>query len=158
MIIFQSSTLSEIYTIFFVSLIVNYLIDQDHKFNKKAKWYFKRTWIQEPFSIVLIALPLWAVISIFNKYFANCFFIIWVSHIIADYLCIFPARPLAPFNNRIIKPEGCGIFYPDALIFKTENEMRWKERVRRKGIRAVSENLFTGFLLPLLIIYLLIFY
>ncbi len=152
----QPKNISEITEILFISFLINYLIDQDHKLNKKAKWYFKRTWIQEPFSILLIAFPAYLLVSVFNKFFAACLLITWIAHIIADYLCVFPAKPLAPFNNKIIKPEGYGIFYPDTLIFSSENEIKWKARIKRKRIKAISENWFTAFLILLVLMKILV--
>lgn len=116
------------------SLIFSVFIDFDHYLNKNTPWYRRRTWIQEPFGFVIIGLPLAFLLSKVNEVFLFMIIIPYGSHIVLDYLCIFEAYPLAPFS-RIKKREGLGIFVP--------NSKEWKERVKAKKIKAISENWFT---------------
>jgi hypothetical protein len=118
------------------------LIDLDHKLNKKAPWYAKRTWIQEPLAIFIIALPLATLFSVIDKFFFVLILLLYVAHILLDYLCIFEAQPLAPFF-KIKKKEGLGIFIPDDLFRKSENSRKWTKRVKVKKIKGISENYFT---------------
>jgi len=133
------------------SLIFGILIDYDHKFNKKAPWYHKRTWIQEPFGFLIIGLPLSFILGKIDKIFFILVLIPYASHIFLDYLCIFETYPLAPFL-KIKKKEGLGIFIPDNLFIKSENTQKWARRVREKNIKGISENYFTLFNLIFLII------
>jgi len=136
------------------SLIFGVLIDLDHKINKKAPWYRKRTWVQEPLGFVFIGLPLAYLLSLIDK---NLFILVsipYLSHIFLDYLCIFETYPLAPFS-KIKKEEGFGIFIPDDLFIKSKNSKKWSERVKNKKIRRISENYFTIFNLILFTLVLL---
>ena len=136
------------------SLIFGILIDYDHIFNKKAHWYHKRTWIQEPFVFVLIGLTLAAILSLVKKIFFILVIVPFLGHIFLDYLCVHEACPLAPFS-KIKKKEGLGIFISDNLFVRSQNSKKWAERVKARNIEGVSENYFTLFNLVLLIIILL---
>ncbi len=136
------------------SLIFGVLIDYDYKFNRKAPWYHKRTWIQEPLGFILVGLPLAFILSLFNKNFFILVLAPYFSHVLLDYLCIFGTYPLAPFS-KIKKKEGFGIFIPDDLFIKSENPRNWTRRVKVKKIKGISENYFTIFNLILLITILL---
>ncbi|MGC8993666.1 MAG: hypothetical protein ACP5JK_02780, partial [Candidatus Aenigmatarchaeota archaeon] len=92
--------------------------------------------------IFLIALPLAILFSIINKLFFLLLLIPYTTHIFLDYLCVFEAKPLAPFS-KIKKKEGLGIFIPDELFRKSENSRKWTKRVKVKKIKGISENYFT---------------
>lgn len=142
------------------SLVFGVLIDLDHLFNKKAPWYLKRTWIQEPMGLLVIGIPLAFLLSLVDKSLFPLVLVPYGSHILLDYLCIFEARPLAPFFD-IRKKEGWGIFVPDDLFHRSENSRRWVMRVKSKGIKGVSENYFTVFNLIFLvsvIVYKIVFF
>ncbi len=132
------------------SLTFGVLLDLDHKFNKKAPWYHRRTWIQEPLGFIFIGLPLARLLSLIDKSFFILVSIPYLSHILLDYICIFETYPLAPFL-KVRKKEGIGIFIPDDLFVKSENSEKWIKRVKSKSINGVSENYFTLFNLVLLV-------
>ncbi|MHA1377017.1 MAG: hypothetical protein ACTSRG_01420 [Candidatus Helarchaeota archaeon] len=94
-----------------IILVFSNGLDLDHlyKFNSRPKNHL-RTFVQEPFGFLIIGVPsaillgcvlgpiyVWTVLSLYS------------NHIIADYLCIFDAYPLDPFNKKIVKREGMGI-------------------------------------------------
>jgi len=133
------------------SLVFGVLIDFDHVLNKKAPWYHKRTWVQEPLGLIIIGLPLAYALSLINRDFLILTLVPYSSHILLDYLCVFEACPLAPFSG-LKKREGLGVFIPDNLFAKSENTKRWAQRVREKNIRGVSENYFTAFNVALLVL------
>jgi len=132
------------------SLIFGVLIDCDHTLNKKSPWYHKRTWIQEPFGLVTIGLPLSFILGVIDKIFFILVLVPYATHVLLDYLCVFETFPLAPFS-KIKKREGLGIFIPDGLFIKSENSKRWARRIEEKNIRGISENYFTVFNLVFLI-------
>ena len=132
------------------SLLFGVLIDLDHKFNRRAPWYHKRTWIQEPLGFVLVGLPLALVLSLINKNFFILVLVPYFSQTLLDYLCVYEAYPLAPFS-KIKKKEGWGLFIPDNLLVKSENSRKWAERIKVKKIKGISENYFTIFNLILFI-------
>jgi len=128
--------------IFIFSLLFSNFLDLDHKLNKKAPWYKRRTWVQEPFGVILIGLPLAFLLSSINRNFFALVLIPYSSHVFLDYLCIFETSPLAPFW-RVRKKEGLGIFVPDNLFVKSENSLKWAKRVKIKKLKGISENYFT---------------
>ncbi len=136
------------------SLIFAIFIDYDQKFNKKAPWYHKRTWVQEPLGLIMVGLPLSFIFSMIDKIFFILVLIPYASHILLDYLCIFETYPLAPFL-KIKKKEGLGIFIPDNLFIKSENSKKWRKRIKEKNIKGISENYFTLFNFIFLIIVVL---
>lgn len=136
------------------SLVFGVLVDLDHMLNKDAPWYLKRTWIQEPTGLLLVGLPLALLLGMIDKSFIPLVLVPYGSHILLDYLCIFEARPLAPFLD-VRKREGLGIFVPDDPLHKSENSRRWAVRAKAMGVRGVSENYFTLFSLALLAFVLL---
>lgn len=140
------------------SLVFGVLIDLDHVVNKRAPWYHKRTWLQEPLGLIIVGLPLALVLSlVIEERLALLILVPYSSHILLDYLCVFEARPLAPFLS-LKKKEGWGLFIPDDPFVKTENSKRWARRVREKGIRGISENYFTVFNLLLLVLVIVVRY
>jgi hypothetical protein len=151
-LIFVDLTLGNILLILVFSLIFANLIDIDHFLNKKAPWYHKRTWIQEPFGVIFIGLPLAILLSFFNKIYFILVIVPYISHLILDYLCTYRTYPLSPFSNWE-KEEGKGIFFADNLFSKTRNSIKWQNRTNSRGI---SENYFTLFNFILLIFVILV--
>ncbi len=147
------SSVNILLTILF-SLIFGILIDYDHKFNKKAPWYHRRTWIQEPFGLIIIGLLLSFILGMIDKIFFILVLIPYASHIFLDYLCVFETYPFALFL-KIKKKEGLGIFIPDNLFIKSENSKKWMQRIKDKNIKGISENYFMLFNLIFLIIVVL---
>ena len=133
------------------SLVFGVLIDLDHEFNRRAPWYCRRTWVQEPTGLVILGLPLSFILGAVNKIFFALILIPYATHILLDYLCVFETRPLTPFL-KIRKREGTGIFIPDNLFIKSENSRKWARRVKSKNIRGISENYFTLFGLIFLVV------
>ena len=115
------------------SLVFSVLIDLDHWYKKiKRPWFARRTWIQEPPALFLIALPIALLLRFLNPSFFYLTLASFSSHILLDYLCVFKARPLAPFS-KLEKPEGFGIFVPATH--------KWRRRIKGK----ISENYFLIF-------------
>jgi len=125
--------------IFVFSVIFACLIDYAHhplilkKLKLKKPWYHRRTWIQELGGFISLGLPSAFILNYLNPTFCILVIMPYLSHIFLDYLCIFPAYPLAPFF-KIEKPEGYGIFVP--------RSEKWEKRIKAKKIRAISENYF----------------
>jgi len=126
------------------SLVFGVLIDYDHALNKKAPWYHKRTWIQEPLGLLFIGVPIALLLGLIDEVFRVLVLAPYASHILLDYLCVFEACPLAPLSD-IKKKEGWGIFVPGSLFFKSEDTERWAKRIKEKGIRGISEDYFIVF-------------
>ena len=129
------------------ALVFGVLVDLDHRFSR-GPWWHRRTWIQELTGLLLVGVPLSIA---FNALLPGSWAYIlppYASHVLLDYLCVFEARPLDPLP-RPLKREGLGIFYPDTF-WGSGNSDRWRRRVREKGYRAVSENLYTPAALALL--------
>lgn len=124
------------------ALVFGVLIDLDHKLNKNAPWYHKRTWVQEPLGLLIVGLPLACFLGFFDQQLFYAVLAPYASHVLLDYLCVFEAEPFAPLL-RIKKREGLGLFVPDDLFHRSINSARWKEKAENKGWRAISENYFT---------------
>jgi membrane-bound metal-dependent hydrolase YbcI (DUF457 family) len=122
------------------SMVFGVLIDLDHAFGDKP-WHLRRTWLQELGGFLVLGLPLALVLSRVNGEFFILVSVPYISHILLDYLCVFEARPLAPFSG-VKKKEGLGIFIPDDL-YKSANSKRWKRRAKAKKLKGISENYFT---------------
>ncbi len=149
-LLFLETNLYNLLFILLFSLVFGTMMDIDHALNKKAPWYHKKMWIQEPLSLVLIGLPIAVVLSFVDKMFFVLVLVPYASHIFLDYLCVSEAHPLAPFS-KIKKKEGLGIFIADDLFRKTQNSKDWARRAKAKGMKAVSENYFTLFNVLLLV-------
>lgn len=108
------------------SLIFGTLIDIDelvsarrkksnHRFGiklfKKVDKGDLRSWVQEPFGLLIIGVPIGLFLAFFFKPIYFFFVIIpYALHIILDYMTIHEIiSPLAPFSKKIIKT---GIFRP----------------------------------------------
>lgn len=137
------------------SLVFGVLIDLDHRFNRRAPWYRKRTWIQEPPALVTVGLPVSLLLSRIDEIFFVLVLVPYASHVLLDYLCVFEASPLAPFS-KVKKREGLGVFIPDSFLVKSENSKKWERRVRDKNIKGISENYFTPFNVASLIMVILL--
>jgi len=137
------------------SFLFGIAIDIDHVINKKAPWYRKRTWVQEPFGLIILGVPIALLLGLIDKKFILLVLIPYSTHIILDYLCIFEAFPLAPFS-KVKKKEGKGLFIPDSLFSKSNVYKMWKERVMKKNINGISENYFTVFCIVFLSIILIL--
>jgi len=148
-LLFLPCNFTNVVLILIFSFMFSTLIDYDHLLNKKAPWYRKRTWLQEPTGLVMVGLPLSFLLARINKIFFILILVPYAGHIFLDYLCIFEAYPLSPFL-KIKKREGLGIFIPDSLV-KSEVNRKWKQRVKARKIKAISENYFTPFSIAFLI-------
>ena len=137
-LLFIPVTLPYILLVITFSIIFSVLIDFDHKFSKRTPWYRKRTWIQEPFGLIIIGLPISFILGMIDEIFFFLILIPYALHIFLDYLCIFETYPLAPFS-KIRKREGFGIFIPDNLFLKSENSRKWEQRVKAKNIKGISK-------------------
>ncbi|MEM5790759.1 MAG: hypothetical protein QXP77_01785 [Candidatus Aenigmatarchaeota archaeon] len=111
----------------------------DHFYKKlKKPWDARRTWIQEPFGLILVGFPIALLLGLINQSFFWLSLISYSSHILLDYLCIFETFPLSPFS-KIKKPKGMGIFIPFYYNWKIKGK--------------VSENYFLVANLILLLIF-----
>lgn len=160
------------------SLVFAVLIDLDHIAYFKAKLKFKtkiiklkkhkeeeleflrrsshlgpypelHTWLQEPFGLILIGVPIAIALSLINKNFFPLVIVAMGSHIFLDYLCIFPARPLEPFSNKEYKRLGEGPFYP-------HSPSKWKKLVKREKMKAKDEFFFGAFVFLALVLIVLL--
>lgn len=147
-LIFLDSSVSLFFIVLFCLLFGN-LVDLDHLLNKKAPWYHKRTWIQEPFGFLVIGFPIAIALSFLNKSFFLLVLIPYASHLILDYFCIHEAYPLAPFS-KLKKREGFGIFRADFPFIRMDYSKSWKRRIESIHHVTVSENYFLIFNLCLL--------
>jgi hypothetical protein len=87
-------------------------IDQIPSFFAKKKTNFRRTWMQEPFGLVVLGIPL----DIMAHYILGTpFFMViipYVSHLFLDYISLHEVAPYSPFKKKIvqtgfIKPFPC---------------------------------------------------
>ena len=75
---------------------------------KKPKKYH-RTWIEEPFSLIIIGIPLGLILSTIKPEYFFLVIIPYTLHIIQDYLTIHEVSPLAPFSKKNV---NIGFFKP----------------------------------------------
>ncbi len=124
-------------------MIFSVFIDYDHiytKYIKKKKRHF-RTWMQEPFAIILIGLPIGLILgNLIDMSLLYLVLIVYTSHILLDYLCVFEASPLAPFDNKPYKKTGTG-------IFKMTRKGRFKNKIYQKYFEIFNNVLFVILLL-----------
>ena len=140
---------------FLIIIAISNGIDLDHlyKMNSRPRNHL-RTFIQEPFSLLIIALPAGLILNYFFGPDPNYFWAVmclYTTHIIADYVCIFETYPLDPFNKSIVKKEGMGI-----VVTLEKDFMNRKDEFKNK----ISEIYFIiGFIiLDIILIYLNFFY
>jgi len=63
--------------------------------------HHSRTWVQEPFGVLLLGIPLGLIAQ---QFLTNGFLLVvipYASHIILDYLSLHEVSPFAPFSQRI---------------------------------------------------------
>lgn len=137
--IFPKST---VYELLIFSLIFGAAIDLDQFVGKKLGKPEKhwRTWVEEPFAIILLALPIGIILSFFKTEYLFMTIIPYALHTVKDYMTIHEVSPLEPFNKKTI----------DVGFFKSFPNPGWYSG-KEKGI---SENYFT---LLLIIIFAFIF-
>ncbi len=87
-----------IFTVLFALFIdFDFLFRRYVRGNKGANL---RTWIQEPFGIILFALPIAIIMGLFKQVYFYLVMTAFVSHIILDYVTMRKAFPLSPFSNK----------------------------------------------------------
>jgi len=62
-----------------------------------------RTWLHEPFGVLIMGIPAGLLLSKFNPYYLPLTVIPYASHIILDYLTIHEVSPLAPFLKTPVR-------------------------------------------------------
>lgn len=111
------------------SFIFGTLLDAElgvGKFILKKPAHHLRSWIQEPFGILFIGLPLaWGLSTIREEYFWLVL-IPYASHVVLDYLTIHEVCPLAPFSRKtkvlgIFKPSPAPSWYSSTMRGISEN-------------------------------------
>ena len=131
----------QLHNILLASVIFSLCIDMDHWFSEKRQRSndHLKTWIQEPFGLVFVALPialiLWYFLSV--EWFILTL-VTYGSHILLDYLSKNESSPLAPFNKKAFKRADSCFFIPIG------DEHKFK-----KGIH---ENVLNGFLILIFIL------
>ena len=88
-----------------------------------------RSWIQEPFGLLFIGVPIGLLLSLIKSEYFLLTIIPFAVHIVLDYFTIHEVSPLAPFSSRKI----------NVGIFKSFPKEKWYTG-KEKGI---SENWFT---------------
>jgi membrane-bound metal-dependent hydrolase YbcI (DUF457 family) len=85
--------------------IFGVLIDQNQRIGKylKKPREHTRTWIEEPFGLILIGIPLGLILSMIKKDYFFMVIVPYGLHIIQDYITIHEVSPFAPFSNKNIK-------------------------------------------------------
>ena len=115
-------------TIALFCLVFGVLIDADEGIGALLKKppHHHRTWVQEPFGILLIGLPIGIILSVlFNPLYIFLTLIPFTTHVILDYLTFHEVTPLAPFSKKNFK---VGFFKP------------WPVPNRDKNKKGLSEN------------------
>lgn len=140
LIFFKENSLTEI---MIFSLIFGVLIDLDQLIGKllKKPVHHRSTWIEEPFGLLFIGIPVGLLLSLVDKSYFFLVTIPYLSHIILDYLTTHHQSPLAPFSKKEIKLKG----------FKAYPHPPWYTG-KEKGI---SENYFTILMIIILLVILL---
>lgn len=75
----------------------------------KTKGKDLRTFIQEPFGFIFIAIPLGIILSYFNSIYFWLTTLPFAAHIVLDYVTIHKVFPFSPFSNKKVKT---GFIYP----------------------------------------------
>lgn len=60
-----------------------------------------RTWVQEPFGVLLLGVPLGLLAQYFLTHGFLLVIIPYASHVFLDYISIHEVSPFAPFSKRI---------------------------------------------------------
>ncbi|MBN2566762.1 metal-dependent hydrolase [Candidatus Woesearchaeota archaeon] len=58
-----------------------------------------RSWLQEPFGVLAVAVPIGAVLSLIRPEYFLMTVVPYGSHVIIDYLALHKVKPLAPFRD-----------------------------------------------------------
>ena len=127
-------------------IVLSFYMDLDHFFKKnKRSIYHLRTFIQEPLAILWLGIPVGLMLFLIFK--SNLYFwlspLLFLTHVILDYICIFETYPLDPITQKIIKKEGYGIFFPIGP--------GWGKR-KKEFPKSINELYFLCLLIPVLII------
>ena len=88
--------------IFLFAAVFGAAVDLDYFFQtllKKPPTY-RRTWIQEPLSLLILALPIGLLLGQYKPIFLNMTLIPFSLHILLDLITIHTIRPLAPFSSK----------------------------------------------------------
>jgi|APSaa5957512622_1039677.scaffolds.fasta_scaffold128272_1 membrane-bound metal-dependent hydrolase YbcI (DUF457 family) len=135
-----------IYEIIVFSLIFGVLIDFDQIIGKlmKKPIHHRRTWLEEPFGLAFVGIPIGVVLSLFKPDYFFMITIPFLLHIVLDYLTIHEVAPLAPISNKTIK----------IGFFKSFPKPRWY----KKHERGISEVYFTFFISTASLYQLLVYY
>lgn len=86
------------------SLIFGVLIDLNQLIGRKTGKPSKhtRTWIEEPFGLIFIGIPIGIILSLIKKEYFFMTIIPFGLHIIMDYITIHEVSPLDPFSKKTI--------------------------------------------------------
>jgi membrane-bound metal-dependent hydrolase YbcI (DUF457 family) len=86
------------------SLIFGVLIDLNQLIGRKMGKPSKhtRTWIEEPFGLIFIGIPIGIILSLIKKEYFFLTIIPFGLHILLDYVTIHEVSPLAPFSKKNI--------------------------------------------------------
>lgn len=99
-------------TILIFSIVFGVLIDADmlsKRLQKTLPISFFRTWVQEPFGILIIGIPIAYLLSLRNPIYFFMTIIPYFLHVSQDYLITHEVAPLAPFSKKRYQT---GIFTP----------------------------------------------
>jgi hypothetical protein len=84
------------------SLVFGTLIDLDHFIGKAMGKpdELTRTWIEEPFGILLLGLPIGLALATIDDAYLWMTLLPYSVHVLLDYITYHKVAPLAPFSNR----------------------------------------------------------
>ncbi len=87
------------------SVIFGVMIDLDHKIGERMNKpvHHRRTWIEEPFGLLLIGLPIGLLLSLIKKEYFFLTIIPYALQVFLDYITLHEVSPLAPFSNKNLK-------------------------------------------------------
>lgn len=87
------------------SFVFGVLVDLDLLIGMlmKKPWHHLRSWIHEPFGIILFGIPVALMFSTIKPSYFWLTIIPYTSHVIIDYLTEHEVTPLAPFSNKTRK-------------------------------------------------------
>ena len=122
--------------LFLFALIFGVLIDAEMLigiFQKKPRKHL-RSWIQEPFGLLFIGVPIGLLFSLIKREYFLLTVIPFAVHIVLDYITIHEVSPLAPFSQKNI----------NLGIFKSFPKEKWYTGKWYTGKeKGISENWFT---------------
>ncbi|MBN1793255.1 hypothetical protein JW826_06240 [Candidatus Woesearchaeota archaeon] len=87
------------------ALVFGVLIDGNQTIGKRMRKpeAHKRTWIEEPFGVLFLGVPLGLLLSSIKKEYYLLTVIPYAVHVAQDYLTIHEVSPLAPFSRKNMK-------------------------------------------------------